>query len=179
MKIKLIILLIIAFSTVSFTPYKQSPTPTAAQLRANYAAALINYKGAAYGTGEDGWGISCSTLVQQALIDSIGYDKAARSGIESHRCLTEQLGQGCDGQLSLVLRAANLQKIDYDKIQPGDIAVVGNRVGIHTLAYIGNQTWIHADPFTEKVIESEVGNDNSYWFTLQVSVMRWNALNEF
>ena len=174
---KLVILLLVVFSTVSFFPYKRKQ-PLTGQLRDKYVTALISYKGNVYAPYGDQNGISCSTLVRQALIDAIGSDKVSHAAIESHPCLSEELNEGCSGELSPVLHAANLKTIDYTKLKKGDIAVLGNTLGIHTLAYIGDETWIHADPISGKVIESKEPEEDDDWTTFQVNVMRWNILKD-
>jgi hypothetical protein len=172
---KLIILLLIVLSTVSFLPYKRKPLLTY-QLRNKYVEALLRYEGKSYAPYGETGGISCSTLVRQALIDAIDDNQISGAGIKSHPCLSEELNEGCDGELSPVLHAANLKSIDYTKVRKGDIAILGNTSGIHTLAYIGNETWIHADPIAGKVIESKEPDENDDWTTFQVNVMRWNIL---
>ena len=43
--------------------------------------------------------------------------------------------------------------------------------GVHVLAYIGNKTWIEADPNIE--VKTPARNA---WFNMPVHVMRWRAL---
>jgi hypothetical protein len=59
-------------------------------------------------------------------------------------------------------------------LQPGDVAIVGNEVGVHTMAYIGGGNWIHSDPIAEKVLVVNKDFINDDWFKYRVSVMRWN-----
>lgn len=163
------------FSTLSFSLYKPKPS-TVSQLRNNYVSALLSYEGAAYAPAEETDGTSCSTLVREALIDTVSFDKTERSVIQSHPCMSAELNKGCDGELLPILHANSLKSIDYNKTQLGDIAVIGNDVSIHTMAYIGNKTWIHADPIKEEVIESKEPDEDDDWLNYQVNIMRWNIL---
>lgn len=53
---------------------------------------------------------------------------------------------------------------------PGDFAVTSD--GVHVMAYIGDQTWLEADPDVKKVIKVKAPSDNP-WFSEPVNVMRW------
>ena len=174
---KLNILLLVILSTVSFSPYKEKQSLTG-QLQDKYVTALIHYKGKQYAPYGSDNGISCSTLVRQALIDALGVDSNSRTVIEAHPCSSEGLKQGCSGGLRLILHASSLKTIDYTKLKKGDIAVLGNTWGIHTMAYIGDETWIHADPIAGKVIESKIPDEDDDWINYQVNVMRWNIIND-
>ena len=174
---KLISLIFVVLISASFLPYARKQ-PLAGPLREKYVAALMSYEGDEYAPYGENGGISCSTLVRRALIDAVGADSIARSVIEAHPCRSEELSEGCSGELSLVLRAPNLKKIDYTKIRTGDIAVLGNHPGIHTLAYIGDATWIHADPITGKVVISKAAEENDDWMTFEANVLRWNILKD-
>ena len=55
---------------------------------------------------------------------------------------------------------------------------LGNKIGIHTMAYIGNKTWIHSDPVAEEVIESIEPEDYDDWDTFEVNIWRWNVLKD-
>lgn len=160
---------------------------TQRKLQREYITALKNYEGTAYATPGYASGMSCSALVRQALIDvtegdgMINFDAHlvnASFQILTHPCLANELRQSCNSQLSLVMNAANINGLSDDELDIGDIAVVGDPIGIHTLAYIGNKTWIHADPLTGKVIATQASLAHYYWFTLRVRVMRWNILRD-
>lgn len=47
--------------------------------------------------------------------------------------------------------------------------------GLHVMAYLGNQTWIEADPDAHKVIEVVLPTDNP-WFKTPVVFVRWRCL---
>ena len=47
--------------------------------------------------------------------------------------------------------------------------------GLHVLAYLGDSTWIQADPNAKKVIKLKAPSTNE-WFGVPVKLMRWEAL---
>ena len=49
--------------------------------------------------------------------------------------------------------------------------------GVHTLAYLGGQTWIEADPDAGRVLQAQVPS-KSPWFNEPVKIMRWAQLDE-
>lgn len=175
MKTPLFFLLIL--SAISFSLDK-SKSLASDQLRNIYIERLLSYKGAPYAPYGIDTGISCSTLVREALVEISGLKEEARMDISADPCSSKDLRDGCHEKLSVVIDAANLNSLIYDEIQPGDIAVVGNEIGIHTLAYIGDKKWIHADPIAEKVIVSDVRDNNGYWFNMKSRILRWNVLKD-
>jgi hypothetical protein len=174
---KPVVLFFIVFSTLSFSPYKPKPS-TISQPRDNYVAALLSYEGTVYAPAGDPGGISCSTLVRKALSDAVSFDEVKSFAIESNPCVSDELAKGCGGQLSHLLHSLNLKNVDYSKLKLGDIAVLGNDVGIHTMAYIGNQSWIHADPISGKVVKTHELDEADDWLNFQVDIMRWNILTD-
>ena len=169
----LILLLVVAFSA-SFLPYRHHSQTLSLRLQEKYVAALVRHEGETYAPyGEEG-GISCSTLVRQSLIDVL--DKNSKFDFAANPCSSEELKKGCNGELSTILHAADLKRIDYSKLQQGDIAIIGDNLGIHTMAYIGNEMWIHSDPIEGKVIETNERETNDDWTKYQVTVMRWKIL---
>ena len=70
-------------------------------------------------------------------------------------------------------RAAALNTADHSPLQPGDLAVTSD--GLHILAYLGNDTWIEADPNFDRVIHVTVPTENP-WFNVPVILMRWRTL---
>lgn len=53
-----------------------------------------------------------------------------------------------------LFEAANINQFDHSKMLPGDFAITSN--GIHALAYLGDMTWIEADPEILRVIVVKV-----------------------
>ena len=74
------------------------------------------------------------------------------------------------GQTRLLFVARSLNGLDTRRLLPGDIAVTSS--GVHTLAYLGDKTWIEADPGAWKVVTVHVPTHNA-WFNSPVHLMRW------
>lgn len=155
------------------------------KLREQYVTSLLTYDGAPYvWGGECKRGIDCSGLVRRGMIDANlqtgitavnpallresfslwWHDASAKAMMEEYRARTRVL-----------FPAHSLNKLDYSKLQPGDFAVTST--GVHTLAYIGDKTWIEADPNPMRVIRVRVPTRNA-WFSMPVKVMRWRQLEE-
>jgi cell wall-associated NlpC family hydrolase len=158
-----------------FLPPNLKPL-TKVQLQNNYLDALMSYEGADYSTSGDRWGVSCSSLARNALNETSGIDETFSAEIQSNACKSDQIAKGCYGALSVVVKDTNLNDLDYQQIEVGDVAVVGNKIGVHTLIYTGNKKWIHADPYESKVIISEAPS-NGRWFSLKARIMRWSVFS--
>jgi hypothetical protein len=173
---RFLVLLIIVFISSSFTT--EQPNRMASEtLQDKYVEALIGYEGQNYAPYGEKDGISCSTLVRQSMIDVL--EEPLANEIKTNPCPSEELNKGCNNKLSLILHAENIKKIDYSKLQKGDIVVItSNNLGIHSMAYLGDETWIHADPITEKVVIINQIDEKDDWIDFQVNVMRWNILKK-
>ena len=68
-----------------------------------------------------------------------------------------------------------INSLDHSNILPGDLAV--NVSGVHTMAYLGDKTWIEADPGVKRVIRVSVPARNP-WFEQPVYIVRWSTLDE-
>jgi hypothetical protein len=172
---KLAVLLCLVLFLINITFFQQIQ-PRKIRLRDRYVAVLLSYEGMNYAPYGEEEGISCSTLVRKALINTFEIDGDKNIKIQNYPCTSEELRKGCHGELSSVFNAENLKGIDYNQLQPGDIAILGNSIGIHTMAYIGNESWIHADPITQKVVKTKATDINDDWSMFNVRVMRWNLL---
>jgi hypothetical protein len=159
--------------------------PDTSKLRASYVASLGNYEGTTYiWGGENRLGIDCSGLVRKGLIMA-----DYRQGISTlnpallregfslwwHDCSAQALGEEYRHGTQLLFGAQSINKLDHSKILPGDIAVTRN--GVHTLAYVGNQTWIEADPTVRRVIRVLIPTNNA-WFDEPVNILRWTQLED-
>lgn len=154
------------------------------RLRQAYVAELQAFEGTRYiWGGESKLGIDCSGLVRQGLIwanakeglrslnpellrraiELWWYDAGADALRDEYRHFTLRLGN-----------AQSINALDAAKLQPGDLAA--SRNGEHILAYIGNHTWVEADPFFQKVIEVTVPEQNNFWFNTPVYTLRWQQL---
>jgi cell wall-associated NlpC family hydrolase len=155
-------------------------------LRRAYVARLAEREGTPYAVTGDSAGISCSALVCQAFADVAfaaghgrGDERLLRKSewLRSNPCLSEELRRGCQGHLSPVQSAVNIQLVDYRELLPGDVAVVSTIVGTHTLAYLGDGLWIQATAVDGRVVKTPAAAVGGYWFSrLPVSVLRWNEL---
>jgi len=153
-----------------------------ALLRANYVRSLVSYEGTKYvWGGENRLGIDCSGLVRRGLIDaSLGQGlKTANPGLIRQSflmrwfdCSAHALQKEYRGQTHRLFASPSIQQIDPGILQPGDIAVTAT--GIHTLAYLGDQTWIEADPGAGRVIKVRASGENE-WLKMPVDILRWRA----
>jgi hypothetical protein len=95
-------------------------------------------------------------------VSSWWYDASARALQNEYR-----------GETKKLLVADSIQKLDLNRVRPGDFAVTAD--GVHVLAYLGEGTWIEADPRINRVITLKPG-DKSEWLTTPVDLMRWLRL---
>ncbi len=158
--------------------------PAAEILRADYVHALKRYDRIPYvWGGESIKGIDCSGLIRRGLIDSLflGGVRALDHGRVRHALAlwwqdstAKALGVGTGGKTVPVLEAPSINQIDHRQLQPGDLAVT--TTGTHILAYLGEQTWIQADPGESRVVTLVVPEKDNIWFRAPVRVMRWAVL---
>ena len=71
-------------------------------------------------------------------------------------------GSGCHGEIG---------RVD----DSGDFAIVAR--GVHALAYLGDHTWIEADPGAGKVIVVRTSDKNT-WLDSSAVFVRWRDLDE-
>jgi hypothetical protein len=69
-----------------------------------------------------------------------------------------------------LFRQDSISGTDHSKLGKGDMAVTAD--GVHILAYLGDQTWIQADPDSHKVVEVVLPTD-IHWFEAPVVFVRW------
>jgi hypothetical protein len=153
-------------------------------LRQRYLNALESYAGTRYVWGGEGrFGIDCSGLVRVGLINALlaqGFatldPEAARQAIRLwwYDCSAKALGEEYHNFTGHLIDSDALNQLDYEHIQPGDIAVTAD--GLHVLAYLGDQVWIQAEPNLKQVIKFQSPSTNE-WFQTPVRLMRWQALN--
>lgn len=153
-------------------------------LRRDYVRSLQAYQGTRYvWGGENRLGIDCSGLVRCGLADAqlaqglrTGNPRLLRDGLSLwwNDSNAQELGQGFRGRTRLLGEVQSLNKADYAQLLPGDFAVTTS--GAHTLAYLGDQTWIEADPSAlvgDKVITVRVPESKNAWFDMPMRLMRW------
>jgi hypothetical protein len=160
--------------------------PDAETLRREYVQSLRAYDGVPYvWGGETRRGIDCSGLLRAAMIEAnwrVGVrtfnPRLLRSAWEIwwHDSSAKALGDEYRGWTERLLVAENLNEANVSRLRPGDIAVTTG--GQHCLAYLGNQTWIEADPnarYGDKVIQVQTPSKNA-WFSLPMRLLRWRDL---
>ncbi len=149
-------------------------------LRQTYVESLQSLEGTTYvWGGETRVGIDCSGLVRGALVDA-----NLREGMRTinpallrvaasmwwHDCSAKALGENYRGLTASIAQAKTLNDADYATLRPGDIAVLDS--GVHTLAYLGNKTWIQADPLPMRVVRTTAPATEG-WFVQGVQLLRW------
>jgi hypothetical protein len=154
------------------------PAPEA--LRKEYVASLEKYLATRYiWGGENRFGIDCSGLVREGMIDAL-----ARLGFRSldpqplrtafeiwwYDCTARELRDGFRDFTKCHVAAKNINAVDGSMLAPGDLAVTEN--GVHVLAFLGGNRWIEADPDKHQVIIVEVPARN-HWFEVPVRLLRW------
>lgn len=158
-------------------------TADARELRSVYVSELLRFDATPYvWGGENRFGIDCSGLVRRAFIwgnckhgvrtanpkllrDAIAlwwFDASAQAMRDEYRNRTIRL-----------FEAADIATVDHSRILPGDLALTTN--GVHALAYLGEQTWIEADPRSKKVVKLRA-NDTNSWLNTPVWIVRWRQL---
>jgi len=155
-------------------------------LRDSYQEALNSYSGCRYvwsGTGY--FGIDCSGFVQKGLEDGLMRRGLAtlnpgliREGIwiYCHRTTAKVLGEGDVGRTNLITTCPTLNDLNYSLVMPGDLAVTNS--GDHVIAYLGNKTWIAADPGEGKVTKFFIPEQKNAYFFTPMKIVRWKILSE-
>jgi len=153
-------------------------------IRTEYVKSLKKYDGTKYlWGGETSLGIDCSGLVRRGLIDTyirLGITNISPQYIRKGIYLwfndlsAEALGNEYKNHTILVLSNQTLNNMDYEKIKEGDIMVTTS--GVHTMAYIGNQEWIQADPTKHIVIISKAPDENNPWYKVPSNILSWSEL---
>jgi NlpC/P60 family len=123
-------------------------------LRQAYVADLKKYDGVKYVYGgENSLGLDCSGLVRSAMVKALRIYGTRRPDAGALRssirlwwrdCNAIDLGKGRTGDTFPIGTGEYAKLRDHDRIAPGDLAVTES--GSHVLAYLGDETWIEADP---------------------------------
>ena len=91
-----------------------------------------------------------------------------------HDCTAKALGEQYCGLTLHLFDAASLNSLDSSRLLPGDIAVASD--GVHTMAYVGDNRWIEADPEKERVVSVIVPSSDNVWFQSPMNILRWTIL---
>ncbi|MDQ2086787.1 NlpC/P60 family protein [Herbivorax sp. ANBcel31] len=153
-------------------------------VRNEYVEALKRYEGTEYlWGGESIRGIDCSGLVRRGLIDAyvkLGAKNFSPQYIRKAVYLwvndfsTRVMEDGYEDLFVSIISVEGLNQFDHSMIREGDIMVTEN--GLHTMAYIGNDKWIQADPMHEKVIIEKAPSDSNNWYEEPAIILSWSNL---
>jgi NlpC/P60 family len=150
-----------------------------------YTTALKSYEGTPYAWGgESHRGIDCSGLVRAAMIETglsegwrtkdLGLLRTA-AALWWYDASALEIGKGYSGRTYVLTENTTLNTADYSKLTPGDLAVTMS--GQHILAYLGEKTWINADPKDKYVVVSKTApQEKDAWFSTPVKLVRWYRL---
>jgi hypothetical protein len=153
-------------------------------LRKEYVRALEGYEGVPYRwNGDNRFGIDALGLVRRAMIDA-----NTRLGLLTlnpglvRRAISlwwsepgyDALKAGAGGRTKTVLSFDSADSLDYSKVQPGDLAFLNDKM--HTLAYLGNRTWIVADVSPMKVIKIQAPGSGAIYMGVPGEIVRWKDL---
>lgn len=179
------ILLAVSAAFILFLVFPSRPLDPQ-KLREEYVRTLQSYDGTIYvWGGESRRGIDCSGLMRCALIDTnvkLGLTTLNPGLLREAFALwwndssAKAMKEEFQGKTRFLQTAPTLNQLDHTTIEPGDMAVTSN--GVHVMAYVGNQTWIEADPSElqgNKVVQVKVPSPIA-WFTTPVHLMRWRQL---
>jgi hypothetical protein len=154
-------------------------------LRHDFATSLQRYTGAPYyWGGESPKGIDCSGLMRRGLIDAL-FLRGLRSAdprlvrysiwLWWHDCTAADLGSG-RGDTTRLFTVKSVNSTDSSRLLPGYLAVTTS--GAHVMAYLGDRSWIEADPTIGRVIIVKAPSQENPWFSTPMNIMRWNILTD-
>ncbi len=153
-------------------------------LRSAYMESLKPYEGTTYSWGgENRLGIDCSGLVRKGYITAnMGLGLKTLNGRPIREACSlwwydasaKAMGEEYQDRTVLLFEVPSLNDLDHGRLLPGDIAVTMN--GVHTLVYVGDKTWMQADPGRGHVQYEPIPVHDSGWFTMPMKLLRWRSL---
>lgn len=179
----LFLLITMVILTIIFVPgHNENPK----QLQNEYVQSLLEYENVRYiWGGENKIGIDCSGLVREGFINAnikIGVKTLNPKLIKRaffiwwYDCSADALGKSYKQMTKLVFKSQSMDELDYNNIMQGDIIVPEK--GFHTFAYIGNNTWIEANPDKGKTVTISSEKRSKEWKNIPIKVLRWSELSK-
>jgi hypothetical protein len=169
---------------LALTTFLPGRAANVGSLRSSYIRALQRYEGTPYVWGGESFkGIDCSGLIRRGMIDGsflegirIFNPQLIRTAffLWWHDCTAKDLGEEYLKTTRRFGKATALNAVSYPDLRSGDLAVTSD--GVHILAYLGDDTWIEADPSVGKVIRVKIPSTN-VWFSTPVNLVRWRILD--
>jgi hypothetical protein len=152
-------------------------------LRTEYVRSMLAYEGVPYmWGGYSKRAIDCSGLVERGLVDAdirVGLSTLrpqllrAAADLWWHRASADALRDGYHQLTTRIRRTDQLGALGAVDLRVGDLMVPDN--GEHTMAYIGDDTWIEADPVRGQVVRVR-SSDGTFWFKHPAIILRWTIL---
>jgi hypothetical protein len=152
-------------------------------LAEEYVRSLRAFRGVRYiWGGESSLGIDCSGLVRKGMIwgqlrhglrTFNGRPLRSALALWWYDCTAEAMRDSYRGWTLRLFESRNVEDVDCARLHSGDLAVTTD--GVHIMAYLGNRTWIEADPEAQRVLEVSLPANNK-WFKVPVIFLRWQCL---
>jgi NlpC/P60 family len=178
-------LLTVYLAAAVFVSLPARPKMDIEALRGIYVSKLKSYDGTRYiWGGENHLGIDCSGLVRIGLADALfeyGLRHMDPSAIRSgfylwwHDSNAIDLGKAAS-PYTVILGDGSLTKLSaYQNQLAGDLAIT--QAGSHVLAYLGDDTWIEAEPGVGSTHIFALKGKFNYLSDEQVRFVRWIYLD--